>query len=247
MSLIEELPGSSCLTTLFSQRERTGWSFSATKRVFDLIVASTALTIFSVPILAIAVLITVAGDGPILFRQKRVGRGGELFTIYKFRTMRTVAGESGCGLTRGGDGRVTPLGRWLRRLKLDELPQFLNVLRGEMSIVGPRPKVPDDEGLGMMLYRPGITGAATLVFRAEERLLKEIPTNQRDAFYATYLKPVKARLDAAYMRKATFLTDLGLILRTFFVRLQACRFPAAVYRKGFVSSMAGEPENLSLL
>ncbi|MGB9144864.1 MAG: sugar transferase [Acidobacteriaceae bacterium] len=112
-----------------------------------------------------------------------------------------------------GDARITRVGTFLRRYKLDELPQFWNVLRGDMGLVGPRPKLPHHEALHMT-YRPGLTGVATLAFRNEEGFLSGIPADELEAFYEMFVKPAKARLDFDYMRRATFLSDMAVLGQT---------------------------------
>lgn len=202
------------------------WARSLARRLLDLSIALAALTVFALPMLFIAMLVRLTSPGPALFTQLRMGRGARLFRIYKFRSMGVpTAGTKGPGLTRDGDARITALGKWLRKLKLDELPQFINVVRGEMSLVGPRPKLPQYEQLHNMPYRPGITGAATLYFRNEEEMLRTVSRANLDAFYAQYIQPVKAQLDADYMANATFLTDLKLIASTFFACLKPERVP----------------------
>jgi lipopolysaccharide/colanic/teichoic acid biosynthesis glycosyltransferase len=129
--------------------------------------------------------------------------------------MGLTSSNSGVGLTRKGDERITPLGRILRRYKLDELPQILNVLRGDMSIVGPRPKLATYVGIPNMPYRPGITGAATLEFRGEEEILRGFTdAAEMEAFYIHYIRPLKARLDMDYMQTSTFFSDMRLIFST---------------------------------
>jgi lipopolysaccharide/colanic/teichoic acid biosynthesis glycosyltransferase len=191
--------------------------------------------------LAVAVCVRLSSAGPAFFSQYRVGRGGHLFRIYKFRTMSTGSEISGPGLTRDGDYRITGMGVWLRKLKFDEFPQFYNVLRGDMSLVGPRPKLPQYLGIVNMPYRPGITGAASLAFRHEEALLSRVPPSQLDDFYFSHIQPLKARMDARYMCQATFWSDMRLVGATFI----ACMAPApnsAVYR---LASM--RTQNLPLL
>jgi lipopolysaccharide/colanic/teichoic acid biosynthesis glycosyltransferase len=204
------------------------WSLSRSKRVVDFLLAFAILALVAFPMLAIALCVRLTSEGPALFVQKRVGRGGHLFRIYKFRSM-TIGPCSGPCHTKGGDRRITGFGRLLRKFKLDELPQFLNVLRGEMSLVGPRPKLPLHEPMPDMPYRPGITGAATLAFRHEEHLLSGVHTNQLDHFYDQQIKPLKAQMDLHYMSHATFWTDMRMIATTFLV----CLSPAI--GRGFVT------------
>jgi lipopolysaccharide/colanic/teichoic acid biosynthesis glycosyltransferase len=181
--------------------------------------------------LVIALCIRITSPGPALFAQKRVGRMGRLFFVYKFRSMRSNAGSPGIGLTRKGDRRITPLGRWLRRLKLDELPQFYNVLRGDMSIVGPRPKLPQYDAIVNTPYRPGITGAATLAFRREEEILSRLHPALMEDFYHRHIKPLKARIDARYMCRATLASDLRLIAATAFACIAPPGKPVLLRRK----------------
>jgi lipopolysaccharide/colanic/teichoic acid biosynthesis glycosyltransferase len=203
------------------------WSISSRKRLLDISMALLVLTLFAAPMLIIALLVRFTSPGPALFRQRRVGRNGRLFIIYKFRSMALGSGD-GIGLTKHGDCRITPLGRWLRKIKLDELPQFYNVLRGDMSLVGPRPKLPQYAALHNTPYRPGITGAATLAFRREEELLSRIHPAEIETFYHRHIKPLKARIDARYMCRATFWTDLRILAATFLACLSTPRMPAVV-------------------
>jgi lipopolysaccharide/colanic/teichoic acid biosynthesis glycosyltransferase len=200
------------------------WSLSNSKRLIDFSTALLALSLLAIPMLAIAICVRLSSRGPALFIQNRVGRGGRLFGIYKFRSM-TVDSSAGPGLTRRGDRRVTAFGQWLRRFKLDEIPQFYNILRGEMSLVGPRPKLAIYESITNMPYRPGVTGAATLAFRREEDILGGIHASQLEWFYATEIKPLKARIDLDYMSQATLGSDLRLIAATFFTCLRPDEIP----------------------
>lgn len=159
-----------------------------------------------------ALLVRLGSRGPVFFRQKRMGRNGCEFTLFKFRSMRPEDG-SGSSITVSGDSRITPVGAVLRRYKLDELPQFWNVLRGDMSLVGPRPKLPHHEALHMAC-RPGITGVATLAFRREEEFLSGIPEDELEGFYELFVKPAKATLDCDYMASATLVSDLVVLWRT---------------------------------
>ncbi|MEI9968909.1 MAG: sugar transferase [Terracidiphilus sp.] len=199
------------------------WSVSPAKRCFDAGVALLVLTSLALPMIAVAILIRLLAHGPALFVQQRVGRGGKLFSIYKFRSMGFSAGAApGPGLTQDGDSRITPLGRILRKFKIDELPQFYNVLRGDMSLIGPRPTLPQYAAILNMPFRPGITGAATLAFRREEEVLRHIHPALLDAFYDRHIRPMKAVLDVDYMAHATLLSDIRIVAETF----RACVIPA---------------------
>jgi lipopolysaccharide/colanic/teichoic acid biosynthesis glycosyltransferase len=192
------------------------WSLSPERRTLDLMLAFFGLMCFSPVFAVLAVAVRLSSPGPIIFRQQRVGRMGQLFTIYKFRTMEDQPQPKGLSVTRHGDRRVTAVGRLLRRYKLDELPQLVNVLFGDMSLVGPRPKLPDHQHrqAQYMPFRPGITGAATLVFRCEEEMLRQIPEEQIEAFCRYKLTPYKTHLDYEYAERATFGSDLALMMRT---------------------------------
>lgn len=155
--------------------------------------------------------VRLTSRGPVLFLQKRVGRCGKIFTIFKFRTMVHAGETAHRPVTTIGNQRFTPVGPLLRRWKLDELPQLFNVLLGHMSLVGPRPKLPEHVKF-RFTCRPGITGAATIAFAREEWLLDRVPRHDLDAFYDTVVLPAKRRLDAEYMAQATLLSDLKLIV-----------------------------------
>jgi lipopolysaccharide/colanic/teichoic acid biosynthesis glycosyltransferase len=202
-----------------SEREcLSAWAQSPAKRAFDVMFVL-AITLLLLPLLlVVACLVRLTSRGPAFFLQKRVGRNGTLFTIYKFRTM-TISNykhsviTTSSSITTSADPRITKVGKFLRWWKLDELPQFINVLRGEMSLVGPRPKVPEQESR-MLNCRPGITGAATLAFAQEEILLAGIPEGLLDECFRNVLLPLKDTLDANYMARATLLSDLGILQRT---------------------------------
>lgn len=190
----------------------SAWALSRTRRMIDGLVALIALIVFSPLMTMAAVAVLLSSPGPVLFKQQRMGRGGCAFTLYKLRSMRTDFGLSS-PITVSGDVRITRIGKFLRKYKLDELPQFWNVLLGDMSLVGPRPKLPHHEGLRMP-FRPGITGAATLTFRFEEEMLSQIPRQHLDAYYERFVKPSKARIDWEYMRSATPKSDISILWKT---------------------------------
>jgi lipopolysaccharide/colanic/teichoic acid biosynthesis glycosyltransferase len=205
------------------------WVLSPARRLAEICFALAALLVFSAPMLIVAFCIRLTSNGPAFFSQERMGRHGRLFRIYKFRSMTESCGKKhGPGLTQAGDNRVTPLGRLIRKLKIDELPQFYNVLRGEMSLVGPRPKLPKYVAMFNMNYRPGITGPATIAFRHEEELMRPVDPSQLDAFYAENIKPLKARLDACYMCRATPASDLQILLATFLGWIRPSGAPKAM-------------------
>lgn len=189
------------------------WCISVWKRAFDLACTIPALILISPLLGFIAVAVRLTSPGPAIFRQVRTGWHRRSFTIYKFRTMVENSETIGPGHTAKGDPRVTPLGRYLRRLKLDELPQLYNVLFGDMSLVGPRPKLPNHDP-APMACRPGVTGAATLAFRYEARILGKVPAEHIEDFYQQYIVPLKSRLDSAYMERATVLSDLRVLFAT---------------------------------
>jgi lipopolysaccharide/colanic/teichoic acid biosynthesis glycosyltransferase len=186
------------------------------KRVLDVTVGSLALAL-ATPILGgVALAMRLTGDhGPFLYRARRVGEGGALITVLKVRTM--VEGSRGSGVTIRRDPRVTPLGRILRRFRIDELPQLLNVVRGEMSLVGPRPEDPgfvdwsDPVHRRVFTARPGITGLAQLEFHDEVELLIGPDVQER---YRTEILPAKLRLDLEYLDRQTLLLDLQILART---------------------------------
>ena len=193
----------------------SAWSRSRAKRCFDLAIAIAALPIAAPVCLLIAIAVRICSAGPAFFLQKRMGLHGTPFWIVKFRTMAHEAPAGQGSITTIDDEQITRIGRVLRAWKLDELPQLFNVLRGEMSLVGPRPRVPD-QPLCRLDCRPGITGAASLVFAREEAMLAVIPRHQLDIYYACRVIPLKQRLDDDYMTRATLASDLRLLFLTVF-------------------------------
>jgi len=186
------------------------------KRLFDIVAAGLGLLLLWPVLLAAAVWVKLDSPGPALFRQTRVGRLGVPFTIHKFRTMRVAPGAA---ITVGADPRITRAGQVLRQTKLDELPQLWDVLRGAMSLVGPRPELPKYVELypaelreRVLSVRPGITDPASLAFSHEAELLAAAADPERE--YREVILPAKLRLSADYASRASLLTDLGLILAT---------------------------------
>jgi lipopolysaccharide/colanic/teichoic acid biosynthesis glycosyltransferase len=191
----------------------SSWSASAAKRVFDCACVLLALPAILPLALVIGAAVRLTSRGPVLFLQKRMGRHGQTFTIFKFRTMIHVVDRAHHPITTSGNQRFTPVGPFLRRLKLDELPQLANVLLGHMSLVGPRPKLPEHVVFDLPC-RPGITGMATTVFASEEAAFARVPKDYLDAFYHTVVLPAKWKLDVEYMAQATFVSDLKLLVNT---------------------------------
>lgn len=187
------------------------------KRLFDIIVAAVGLVILSPLFGLLAVWIRVDSPGPVCYRGERVGKDGQVFRILKFRSMTEGAAHVGPGITTRGDPRVTRAGSFLRRTKLDELPQLLNVLRGEMSLVGPRPEDPRYVALytsaqrRVLRVRPGITGLASVEYRNEEAILLQ---RDVDDLYPKVLMPRKLEMDLTYIDRMSFCFDLKVIAMT---------------------------------
>ena len=188
------------------------------KRLFDVLVASALLVLLSPVLLVLAMLIKAGDGGAVLYRGWRVGLAGRPFRMFKFRTMIRHADVLGGPSTPDGDPRVTSIGRWLRKYKLDELPQLLNVCSGDMSLVGPRPEVQQyvdlysQEERAILTVRPGLTDWASLWNIDEGALLKGSPDPEKA--YLETIRPVKIRLQLAYVRRRSFGTDLQILFRT---------------------------------
>jgi lipopolysaccharide/colanic/teichoic acid biosynthesis glycosyltransferase len=189
------------------------------KRLMDLSFASVALVMLGPLMCVIGLLVRVDSPGPALFRQERVGRGGRTFAILKFRSMRADAPRSGPAVTVGNDPRITRLGRFIRRYKLDELPQLINVIKGDMSLVGPRPEVPKYVELYpaearrvVLSVRPGITDPASIAFVNESELLATAA--DAEAMYREVILPQKLRMYCDYVSGQSVTGDLKVLLRT---------------------------------
>lgn len=186
------------------------------KRAFDIVCAALGLLVLSPVLLLCALLVGLTSPGGVLFRQERVGKDGVPFTIYKFRSMRKD--NAGLKISTSSDSRITPVGRVLRKTKLDELPQLWNVLKGDMSFVGPRPEVREytdlytPEQRQVLLVRPGITGLASIRYRNENDLLSASTDPNRT--YIEEVMPAKLALDLEYIPRACVSYDVRLILET---------------------------------
>lgn len=192
-------------------------------RLLDLVASLVGLILLSPLFLLVAVLIKVDSPGPVLYRAQRVGRDGGLFRLYKFRSMIEDAARHGPGITSACDTRITRIGRLLRRTKIDELPQLLNVLKGEMSLVGPRPEDPryvalyTPEQRRVLAVRPGITSPASLRYRNEEQLLSGPDWEQ---VYVQQVMVHKLEIELDYLARRTLWSDLGIILQTLLLLLR---------------------------
>jgi lipopolysaccharide/colanic/teichoic acid biosynthesis glycosyltransferase len=188
------------------------------KRVFDLIVALLGIIILFPILLLISIWIKVSSKGPLFYVQKRVGKDFKEFYIYKFRSMVVDADKIGPSVTSGDDPRITNVGKFIRKTKIDELPQLFNVIRGEMSLVGPRPEVMKfvaknrDAYEKVLSVRPGITDNAAIEFRDEETLMNQY--EDKEKAYLEYILPKKIKLYYNYIDNITFLNDIKLILKT---------------------------------
>ena len=188
------------------------------KRAFDTVVSSLVILI-ALPLWAmVAIAIRRDSPGPVFYRAVRIGTGGKPFTIYKFRTMIVDASRKGPGITMQGDPRTTRVGRFLRNMKIDEMPQLVNVLKGEMSIVGPRPEAPlyvayyTPEQRRVLSVRPGMASPAFPKYRHEEKLLAAAG-NDFENTYLTVILPDRLRMDLEYIEQQSFLYDLAVLAR----------------------------------
>jgi len=188
------------------------------KRLFDILVSLTAIIVLLPLFIVLSIVMLMTMGTPIFYRQVRIGRYGRPFKIIKFRSMVKDAERRGPAFTVGGDSRITPVGRFLRKYKLDELPQLVNVLIGHMSFVGPRPEVPEyveyytEDQRRVLDVRPGLTDPASIVYRDEENVLARYDDSR--AAYIEKIMPAKLKLNIAYIEKAGFRRDLGLIFET---------------------------------
>ncbi len=200
------------------RRAHRGFYLRVGKRLLDVSAAALGLLVFSPVLCACAVAIRLTSRGPIFFRQWRVGQYSRLFRLVKFRSMVRSPSGDGLKLTAPGDPRITPIGRWLRKTKLDEIPQLVNVLKGEMSLVGPRPEVPEyvssytPDQTRILELKPGVTSPAALAFVDEEEVLGA--QAQPERYYLNTLMPLKIKYDLAYFDGASFSGDVKLILLT---------------------------------
>lgn len=188
------------------------------KRVFDIAAAAVGLLVWSPVLIIIALLIKKEDGGPVFYRGLRVGKDGKEFRMFKFRTMVVNADKIGGSSTSDDDSRITKTGKWLRKYKLDELPQLINVVKGDMSIVGPRPEVPyyvkmfNAEERKILSVKPGITDWATLWNNDEGALLAGSPDPEKE--YVEKIRPQKLRLQLKYVNERSFFTDLKIIALT---------------------------------
>ena len=190
----------------------------ALKRAMDIVISGGALAVLWPVLLLIAVAIKIDDPGPVFYRQVRVGRDGKEFRIFKFRTMVVDADKKGLQITVGRDNRITRVGRLLRKTKLDELAQLINVFVGEMSFVGPRPEVPKYVNLytpyqrQVLLVRPGITDYASIAYRNENDMLEGAEDPEK--MYIDVIMPAKIELNMKYLHEISPLADIRLILST---------------------------------
>ncbi len=187
------------------------------KHLFDITFAFFGLLFLWPVLLVVAILIRIKmPGGSVIFRQQRVGKDGKLFTMYKFRSM--TVNHSGSSVSVAGESRITPLGEKLRRYKIDELPELWNILKGDMSFVGPRPDLPgyadklQGEDREILKLRPGITGAASLKYRNEEELLATVDNPQ--LYNDTVIYPDKVRINLYYLKHYSFTADIKMIICT---------------------------------
>lgn len=190
------------------------------KRLFDLVVSFVALLVLLPFFVLLAIAIKIDSDGPVFYRGVRVGRNGKPFRIYKFRSMVDEAEKKGASSTSDNDMRVTRVGMFIRRLKLDELSQLINVLLGDMSFVGPRPEVQKfvdmytEEEREILKMRPGITDWSSIKFFNEGEIIAESGIADADEAYMKLIRPEKLKLQLKYVRERTFMTDMHILVKT---------------------------------
>ena len=190
------------------------------KRLFDMVISGLSIFILSPLLLPIILILRITGEGEVFFSQERIGKGGSLFSLHKFATMLKDSPNIGTGtLTIQNDPRILPLGNFLRKTKINELPQLFNILKGDMSIVGPRPQssrnfsaFSEDIQKNIMLVSPGLTGLGSIFFSDEEAMLTSA-VNQ-DEFYDTVIMPYKGELETWYVNHASILIDLKVVYVT---------------------------------
>ncbi len=188
------------------------------KRFIDIAASLLAMFLLTPVFLILAVVIKLTSRGPVFYKGRRVGKGGEIFLMHKFRSMVVNADQIGTDLTPHGDPRVTRVGRFLRRTKVDEIPQIIDVLRGKMSLVGPRPESPlyarhyDERQKRVLSVRPGMVGPAQIKYRHEELMLKD--REDPDAYYIRQLMPRKLEIDLDYVENMSFLLDVGILFKS---------------------------------
>ena len=205
------------------------------KRIFDILVSFISIVLLSPILIIVAIIIKLGSKGPVLYKQLRVGLNGKPFYIYKFRTMQVNADKKGLLITGADDPRLTRVGSFLRKIKIDEIPQLFNVLKGEMSIVGPRPEVLEyvklytNEQKRVLTVKPGMTDPATVYFRNEEKLLAK--ANDKESFYIKEIMPVKLRLYLQYIDNMSLTYDIKLIFLEFF----AIILPEVVFSRIFIN------------
>jgi len=190
------------------------------QRLFDLVISGLSILVLSPLLLPIILLLRITGEGEVFFSQDRMGKGGSLFSLHKFATMLKDSPNIGSGtLTVQNDSRILPLGHFLRKTKINELPQLFNVFKGDMSIVGPRPQSPrnfsafsEDVQKNIMLVSPGLTGLGSIFFSDEEAMLTS--SVNHDEFYDLVIMPYKGQLETWYVNHMTILIDLKIVYVT---------------------------------
>ena len=208
-------------------------------RYVDVLFSFCGLLISAPMLVLVSAAVAISSRGSIIFRQTRMGFGGRTFTLYKFRTMQV--NNDGLPVTASDDNRITPVGRFLRKTKLDELPELWNVLTGDMALVGPRPEVPHFVDIKnplwqiVLLSKPGITDPVTLLLRNEETLLASV-NGDRETFYLQALQPFKLQGYVSYLRQRSWRTDVSVMCKTLIAVLQPAKYPPPTLPEIFTSA-----------